>query len=286
MRVKVLIPVYADSLHPAEKASLRQCLKVLGHYPIALVSHRGVNTQVYKELFEEAGVPFAVTHFDEHYFRSVFDYSRLLLHRSFYERFRDSDYLFIYQLDGFVFRDELEAWCDKGYDYIGAPWMLRYGYGYNGNTLWKVGNGGVSLRRTQAFLRVFDAPFPLRASWYFLKSIRLRELGPMVRRTLRMMVEVVLRKPTVEGILDRYFDERVNEDCFWVEALAGTALSLHIPDVITGAHFCVERKPRYVCTEILHGQLPFCCHAFEKYEYDFWAPHIEGAAPVDHTPKP
>ena len=83
--------------------------------------------------------------------------------------FLDSEYILIYQLDAFVFKDELKEWCQKGYDYIGAPWIATIE-----NTIWlkyfnivarkfrsknknnreqiffKVGNGGFSLRRTSS----------------------------------------------------------------------------------------------------------------------------------------
>ena len=31
--------------------------------------------------------------------------------------------MLIYQLDAYVFKDELLNWANKGYDYIGAPWL-------------------------------------------------------------------------------------------------------------------------------------------------------------------
>jgi len=40
---------------------------------------------------------------------------------AFYDAFKAFDYILIYQLDAFVFRDELEYFCSLGYDYIGAP---------------------------------------------------------------------------------------------------------------------------------------------------------------------
>ena len=31
--------------------------------------------------------------------------------------------MLIYQLDAFVFQDDLAYWCQQNYDYIGAPWL-------------------------------------------------------------------------------------------------------------------------------------------------------------------
>jgi hypothetical protein len=275
MQVNVVIPVYSPTLRANEVASLNQCLRVLNDYPITLATHRDVDVSVYQDAFLKAKKPFKVAYFDSSYFVSVFSYSQLLLSRDFYDRFNDDEYILIYQLDGFVFRDELTEWCAKGYDYIGAPWLKHYGVNYDGNELWKVGNGGVSLRKVSTFLKTFNQPFPCKSAWFFIKSIRKKQLLPMLLRTFKMMLTLAFSHKTVEYVLQNYIDERVNEDCFWAEAFQGTQLELNIPDVLTAAHFCIEKKPSHTY-ELIGQQLPFSCHAFEKYEYEtFWKEIID-----------
>ena len=88
--------------------------------------------------------------------------------------------MLIYQLDAYVFEDELLYWANRGYDYIGAPWvpmkskilhnsreryclLLRYYFykqiGSNKAKKLKyhwlqVGNGGFSLRRISKFIKL------------------------------------------------------------------------------------------------------------------------------------
>lgn len=275
MQVQVVIPVYAPTLTKNEVLSLQQCLRVLNKYPITLATHRDVDLRAYQDVFLEAERPFKVVYYESSFFTSVFAYSKLLLNRDFYARFKEFDYLLIYQLDGFVFKDELSDWCSKDFDYIGAPWLKHYGYNYDGTELWKVGNGGVSLRKISTFLNAFDQPFPFKSSWFFIKSIRTKQLPTMLMTTLRMLLELTFSRRTVEYILQKYTDERVNEDCFWAEAFQGTVLEMNIPDVLTGARFCIEKKPSHVY-ELIGKQLPFTCHAFEKYEYEtFWKEIID-----------
>jgi hypothetical protein len=38
--------------------------------------------------------------------------------KQFYERFVAYDYMLIYQLDAYVFKDELDDWSAKGYDLL------------------------------------------------------------------------------------------------------------------------------------------------------------------------
>ena len=45
-------------------------------------------------------------------------------------------------------RDELLDWCNKNYDYIGAPWVKKE----RDNILLKTGNGGFSLRKSNPIL--------------------------------------------------------------------------------------------------------------------------------------
>jgi hypothetical protein len=278
MLSNVLIPIYSSTLTALEIVSLRQCLRIFKQHTITLVTNKKVDLTVYNEVSSEENIELKFEFFNETFFGSVYAYSQLLLNRSFYQRFSQFDYILIYQLDGFVFKDELAYWCSKNYDYIGAPWFLHYGKGYSGNKLWKVGNGGVSLRKVSTFLNAFDAPFPFLSSWYFVKSIRLKQLIPMGIRTLRMLFVVLFSQKTVEHILNDYTDERVNEDCFWAEAFQHTNLKLEIPDVLTGARFCLEKKPSYVY-KLIGEQLPFCCHAFEKFEYEtFWKEIIQREA--------
>lgn len=270
MQVNIVIPVYSPTLSPTEVVSLNQCLRVLSNYPITLATHRDLDISIYQEAFLQANKPFKVVYFERSYFISIFAYSQLLLSRGFYDGFKDYEYILIYQLDGFVFRDELADWCSKGYDYIGAPWLKHYGVNYSGNELWKVGNGGVSLRKTATFLQAFDQPFPWISSWYFIKSLRKKRFLPMLFKTLEMLLLLTFSRKSVEYILQHFTDERVNEDCFWAEAFQGTRMALNIPDVLTGARFCIEQKPSHVY-RLICNQLPFTCHAFERYEYEtFW----------------
>jgi hypothetical protein len=69
--------------------------------------------------------------------------------------------MLIYQLDAWVFKDDLMKWCNKGYDYIGAPWFEDFGSYEKGKKLWRVGNGGFSLRKIKYFCKVLSWKWPV-----------------------------------------------------------------------------------------------------------------------------
>lgn len=89
--------------------------------------------------------------FDDKWFESVSTYSVFMLTKEFYEKFTSYEFLLIYQLDAWVFRNELEYWCAQGYDYLGAPWFKDATTMYS-----KAGNGGFSLRNVRACLDAID----------------------------------------------------------------------------------------------------------------------------------
>ena len=95
----------------------------------------------------------ALKRFKNEYFGSVAANTRLLLSEAFYASFRDYQYILIYHLDALVFSDQLLQWCEMGLDYIGPPWI------HCADSPWvkesRVGNGGLSLRRIDSFLKVF-----------------------------------------------------------------------------------------------------------------------------------
>lgn len=274
MQATIIIPVYKAHLTSGETLSLRRCLAVLKDYPKVLVTHSALDLTIYRLLFEEAGMPLQVEYFEKRYFVGVEAYNQLMLSRGFYHRFVDSEYILIYQLDGYVFSDQLTAWCQKGFDYIGAPLFRFHGSHEAGNRLWKVGNGGISLRKTATFLNLFDQSMPLGTYPFFVKNIRLKGMIPMALDTALMGVKLLLRNHSIDYYLTHHCDKRVNEDMFWCDALSHTRLALKVPSLLEAAYFCFEKSPAYLYS-FTQQTLPFCCHAFERYDYGtFWKKHI------------
>jgi|SRR5690606_3328061 len=156
-KAAVVIPVYKPEPSASEIASLKQCLQILGNHPLILVTPSGLDTSAYHQY---AGRKLNTISFEKRFFQSVTGYSELLLHRRFYTQFTAYNYILIYQLDAWVFRDELHYWCKRNFDYIGAPWLKtppgnpRKTFINLGHLLKnKVGNGGVSLRKVRSHLR-------------------------------------------------------------------------------------------------------------------------------------
>lgn len=176
----IVIPIYKEELSCVEEISLKCLKKILiddkisntdyhdpyNFFDIFLVCPEGLNTSKYEEIFNRQGFKEAwlkKKEFNPEYFKSTATYSQLCISYDFYKTFDYYDYMLIYQLDCYLFKNEIIKWCNKGYDYIGGP-ILSTDCGWdtvkqskNGNE-WNpyVGNGGLSLRKISTFKEITD----------------------------------------------------------------------------------------------------------------------------------
>lgn len=106
------------------------------------------------EWCKKGGFGFSIDYFNKSNFESVYSYSNLLLQDYFYKEYLalGFDYTYLYQLDCYLFKDELQKYADLGFDYIGAPIIATNSdWGQCGTY---VGNGGFSLRNNRTMMKV------------------------------------------------------------------------------------------------------------------------------------
>ncbi len=150
----ICIPVYSKDLDDVEKISLKRLWKQIGYkdYDVYLVCPKDLDIKNYLNIYPSI----KDIRFDEAWFKNTHMYSQLLMTSAFYNVFSDYQYLYIYQLDCYMFYDNLKYWCDQRYDYIGGPvFSQTSGWHHkvdkNNMIIPKIGNGGFSLRRISTF---------------------------------------------------------------------------------------------------------------------------------------
>ncbi|KAA6342721.1 hypothetical protein EZS27_009559 [termite gut metagenome] len=254
--VKVIIPVYKNVLSENERISLDRAYSILKNYPIVVVKPSSLKPDM---LFEDYPA-LTFESFNDAYFRNLSGYNKLMLSEEFYERFADTGYILVCQLDAYIFKDELKEWCLKGYDYIGAPWLVRPMYRFpilkfiswikkqycdlfdlpNGQiTNFRVGNGGLSLRKVESHLNA--------------------------TRQLR---------PIIQFYLSRKRHHIYNEDVFWAVEVNRQGLGFLYPDCMEALQFSFDKYPKW-CYKLNGYQLPFGCHSWYKRKMrKFWYPII------------
>lgn len=184
------------------------------------------------------------------YFNGIKGYNRLMTSPEFYGAFGEYDYILVAQLDAYIFSDELDAWCAKGYDYVGAPWLKRTVNRYP-PMAWikkiedwrrrrkglyskialydKVGNGGLSLRRIASHRRVCELKKDEIAA--------LNEIGPKGQP----------------------------EDVFWARQEA-----FNYPTAQEALSFAFDKYPAW-CYRLNGNRLPMGCHGWSSRKMrSFW----------------
>lgn len=254
-KAAVVIPFYKDTLTNYESIALQQCFKILHNYTIIAVKPEKLTLPA-----DAAKYPFTKTvSFDDDYFKDIQGYNRLMLDAAFYKEFLDHEYILIYQLDAFVFTDDLTNWCNQGFDYIGAPWIrpvkqgffksiknhiqnyfhVRFNLQKGGlpspkQVINRVGNGGFSLRRTAIFY------------------------------------ELCLKHADRINAYNNLESHYYNEDVFWSIEINRRQKVLKIPYYKKALKFAFEFHPHRALI-MNNNELPFGCHAWDLY-IDFWRP--------------
>jgi|SRR5690554_3075368 len=252
--VKVIIPIYKNNLTESEILSLKRSFEILKQHHFSLICPENLDIQPILNFGKNNTIE--VVRFPNEYFKSIEGYNRLMLSDFFYEKFLSVKYILICQTDVFVVKDNLKHWCSMNYDYIGAPWIgSKQNYykriiikmtntlkkvigkklkGYK--HLFKVGNGGFSLRNTTKHFNITSKNKELIE--YYLKN----------KPAENYHVEDVffsLKAPT----LDKKFN---------------------IPDYITALNFAIDRKPK-IALKLNNNKLPFAIHGFDKPKVrGFW----------------
>lgn len=272
MRIKkdvvVVIPVHSANPTAEEIFAFRQCDRVLSAYPVVLLHPEGMNLSKYTEVYpalKSQAIPGC-------WQASIQAYNRLKSSSFFYKLFADYKHLLTYELDAFVFRDELAMWCEKDYSYIGAPWFEGFGDAVPPYVLKGVGNSGFSLRNIQTCLTM-------------LKRIK------TLKRLNRVVVKLSGAKATVETLLQHepfksyfkikdtqylsrlFFHLSINEDHFWGIWMASTFKDFKLATVAEAIPFSFELNPEMLF-EMNGKKLPFGCHAWMKCSPTFWEPYI------------
>jgi hypothetical protein len=262
-RVIILIIVYKNEISPLETISLKQCVKVLGQYPIRLVCPEGLDIGAYRRVAKDVEVDFINPKWHSSYSTS----NRLRIEPFLYKKYSDYEFVLFYELDAFVFRDDLEYWCNKDYDYVGAPWFEDFRAGSVDSRLIGVGNGGFSLRKTRSLLKALHA-----FSWIINPIDRFKRDFPQDK--LKALSDLVKNSTIANNSFFLFNDYPAQEDIFWGICIKRNFNWFKVAPIDESIKFSFEVQPK-----LLYGmnnqKLPFGCHAWWRYDFEFWRPFIE-----------
>lgn len=273
-KVCIVIPVYKafKALSEKEIISLKQVFKILYKYNMIFIGKDEIVSQYLS--FSKSEFPdlkIKTVKFAPSSFGSVSTYNSLLISKKFYDQFSAYLYMLIYQLDAYVFKDELEAWCNKKYDYIGAPWFEGWGNSVSHNIIGS-GNGGFSLRNINSSIRILKRIKTIKkiknATTKF--DSQNRSYFIMILKTFNRFFKI-----GEFSLLHEIFLKNINEDVYWVNVLGRIFNDFKVAPPEVALNFSFEVNPSLLF-DLTKNSLPFGCHAWEKHEPEFWIDHIKG----------
>ena len=207
--------------------------------------------------------------FDEGYFKDVVSYNRLLLSNEFYQRFKEYEYMLIFQADAFIIKDSLNVFLDKSYTYVGAPWLEDDVPEKEGLS---VGNGGFSLRHIPSFIQALRSDLIIPDFFWKLYDPTKNWKRKLFKLLVYLPAQICGKSKGKSFYFEKAKYNWMNEDIVWSQFIqdhkAYTLSSLE--DALM---FSFETMPRE-CYRLNNNQLPFGCHAREKYDFQFWKSHI------------
>lgn len=265
MNNAVVIIAYSANPTDLELSSFKQCLCVLSKYDIFVVCPRSMATGRYDEICSQCGIRVRYEQFDDAWFASIESYNRLMLSSVFYERFLPFKYILLYQLDAWVFSDQLEQWCQKGYDYIGAPWFTD-----RGELFPFAGNGGFSLRNVHSCFDLLTKNRKRQWNYPFFFTLfpdpsRWRQYN-IARLHFLTMLRCRLSTP-------RFFQQYEKHEDFAFAMVMSAIKEYHVAPPEVAMFFSFERFPEQLY-QLTDCTLPFGAHAVSRYSPDFWSQWI------------
>lgn len=262
-KVIITIPVYSTDLSYIEKNTLKNNVDKLKNYDIAIIYPESLDISGIIELQRNN---ISLVRFSDHSFSSVEGYNKLLRSSAFYSGFSGYEYLLILQLDAFVFQNDLERFCDKEYDYWGAPWidfeLINYRF------LRTV----LPLFHKSRYLRPFRNVF---GNKYLVGN------GGLSLRKVATHLQVATKYDTLIQEFEKDYDKWIEggatsmmEDVFWALFVPHFYPEYKVAPWQEAIDFSFEMNPRKAY-KLNGNKLPFGCHAFAKVDPDFYKKYID-----------
>ena len=273
LECRIVVPIYRSALTPDEEISLASIRKYLSGYGICFVAPESLDLSAIQRDGE------STERFPDEFFSGIEGYNRLLKSSGFYERFQEKDYILIAQLDCLIFSSNLEEWMDRGWDYLAAPWFKGFSEDSTSG-LWRVGNGGLSLRRAESYLRVLrqtviaGSIYPRWGHCAWRPPLESWESGLYQKVSALHRINPLAHQHSVEEELKCF---PYNEDVFWAIEAPKFDPSFQVAPAEATLPFAFEASPRWSYQKN-SGKLPFGCHAWARYARGFWEEIMMGTS--------
>ncbi len=272
-KVCIVIPVYQKKFTIFEKTSILQGLRTFQNYDIYFICPISFDESTLDN-FRELHSRTKVRKFENRFFKSANSYNELLLKKGFYDIFKKYEFMLIYQTDAYVFKDELEYWCNQNIDYLGAPWFKDFDKKDDEiKFLPTAGNGGFSLRNISKIRSIMHEKLDLKKLREFRKILKKTRAKPKFKFLFDIIfyLRFLLKKNSLDQIIE-YVCKNMNcpnEDYFFAWIYPSMFPNLRVATAEEAIPFAFECQPEKLY-KLNQNNIPFGCHAWQKYSPEFW----------------
>ena len=217
--------LYKEQYSQYEEMAIKNLFNILGNnYDIIACCPCFLDLTYYQNNFKFDHY----VNFDDYFFLDFpKGYNTLLTDINFYKIFSNYEFMLIHHSDAWLFKDELDYWCNENYDNIGAPFIYYFFYNIrnfrNYNSKNRVGNGGLCLRKI---------------SWC-INTLQTNKFDEFDKSKL-------------------HNGEHLNEDTFFANQNG------NMPSFYIAQKFAWSDHPA-ILFQVNDGQLPFGAHRFTHY---------------------
>ncbi len=275
-----MIPCHKATFSRDELLSLARALTILHSHDIFLLAPCSMGHSIQNILCEKLSVrpeDLRLHLIPDRHLESIHTYNQLMLSLDFYRGFTDYSHLLIYQLDSYVFKDELIKWCCTDWDYIGGPIYYPRSSPYGEKFCQCIGAGGFSLRKISSFIKVLNknpTVFTWKDFFSVVKPFNKKGKLFLLSRFVRCSKGVSIRLSSNAGTLDQAIG--INEDVILGLYLPKYQPWFKVPGYRDAASFCIDY---HVTQELsaMDGELPFGTHAWctTSENREAWRLHIQ-----------
>jgi hypothetical protein len=270
--IAVVIILYKNfnSLSSNEILSLKKGLLIFRKRHFFFIVSESIRWECYSQIIKQYQIQYQISFFSEWFFFNTLNYNQLMFHKEFYRLFDSINYILIYQLDCWVFKDELDIWANLNFDYIGAP-LFR---GFCKNTDFQFGeggNGGFSLRNVKKQREILDYLYESKEIYMNYNNVKATNGKLPALFTDR---NNNLSVKSSELLISLFEMPELNEDYLWSVLIPNVFTDFKVCSPKLASKFSIEMHPRYLY-KMNDYLLPMGVHAWEKYDRDFWLTFIK-----------
>lgn len=259
----VIIPVHKPRLSAEEKTSLTACYRHLKTYDCYLVFPEGMATDQYTALHPSLilqPVPAL-------WLSSVLEYNRMKTNVAFYRMFEGYAFMMTYELDAYIFSDDIAAHHGFEYDFIGAPIFEGYMEATPDAPFLHMLNSGFSIRNISACIKALQQLDQYKLRWKVRKFFY-SNFSFLRKIASRQQLGIVFH----DHLKGYYRGGPFNEDVIFTCLVPQLFPFFKTAPLNKAASFSIETKAA-VLYQQQQNRLPLGCHAWAKFPA-FWEKFI------------